>query len=140
MIQEILTLVVVEAIISDHTEMLFRNMDENFLQQFTAGFLDSYTFFSFMIIIIPDDLMSCFIKRSDSAFSHGRTGCIAHHVIDTAFDVLYQNLQMICQIWHRRRTLYHSFCMPCFYICQIQLCRIEKAVLLFHTARSCADL
>ena len=43
MIQEILTLVVVEAIISDHTEMLFRNMDENFLQQFTAGFLDSYT-------------------------------------------------------------------------------------------------
>ena len=28
--------------------------------------------------------------------------------------------------------------MPCFYICQIQLCRIEKAVLLFHTARSCA--
>lgn len=63
MIQEILTLVVVEAIISDHTEMLFRNMDENFLQQFTAGFLDSYTFFSFMIIIIPDDLIELLYQK-----------------------------------------------------------------------------
>lgn len=87
MIQEILTLVIVEAIVSDHSKMFFRNMDEDLLQQFTTGFFYSYTFFSFMIIIIPDDLMSCFIKRSDSAFSHGRTGCITHHVIDTAFDV-----------------------------------------------------
>ena len=87
MIQEILALVVVEAIISDHAEMFFRNMDENFLQQFAAGFLYSYTFFSFMIIIIPDDLMSFFIEGSDSTFSHGRSGCIAHHIIDTAFDV-----------------------------------------------------
>lgn len=87
MIQEILALVVVEAVVSDHAEILLGNMDKDLLQQFAAGFLDSYTFFSFMIIIIPDDLMSCFIKRSDSAFSHDRTGCIAHHVIDTAFDV-----------------------------------------------------
>ena len=87
MIQEILALVVVEAVVSDHAEILLGNMDKDLLQQFAAGFLYSYTFFSFLIIIIPDDLMSFFIEGSDSAFSHGRSGCIAHHVIDTAFDV-----------------------------------------------------
>lgn len=87
MIQQILALVVVEAVVSDHAEILFGNMYKDFLQQFATRFLYSYTFFSFMIIIIPDDLMSFFIEVSDSAFSHGRPGCIAHHVIDTAFDV-----------------------------------------------------
>ena len=87
MIQEILALVVVEAVVSDHAEILLGNMDKDLLQQFAAGFLYSYTFCSFMIIIIPDDLMSFFIEGSDSAFSHGRPSSIANEVVYAALNI-----------------------------------------------------
>ena len=99
-VKKILFFVWVEAIVSYHAEVLVGNMNKHLSKEFSSGFINSDSITCGMIIIPPWYFIAVFVICDDSAFCHGRSACIAHHVGNTCSYIFREfSVFLLCVVY-----------------------------------------
>ena len=68
LIKKILFSVAVEAIVTDHLEVVFWNMNEHLFEEIFPGFVNVNTFFRLVIVIEPVHFICFLVVGDNSAF------------------------------------------------------------------------
>ena len=82
-----LFLVVIETVVPDTPESLIGDVNDHLLEKLDSRFRHIYALFCLMAVVIPADGLGFLFIGDQSAFCHGRTGGVAHHITHASGDI-----------------------------------------------------